>query len=332
MCAAHKYSVRNRTALLTYITSGHTIKITTIHQDGEVAAMAKDYYQTLGVKRDANEAEIKKAFRRLAKQYHPDANRHDPNAEARFKEVNEAYEVLSDKEKRAMYDRFGTVNPQEVGGYGTYTGYSTGGFPGTQHVDFGGDFGDIFDTIFGSRGRSASGTWARPIRGNDIEYVVKITLREAYSGTNRTVMRGDRRVNVAIPAGADTGTKVRLEGEGEPGIGGGPPGNLYLIIQVEDDPQFKREGDDLHVDVHIDMFTAMLGGEIEVPTLGRPVRLKIPPGTQSGRKFRLSGKGMPVLRASGKYGDLYVRVAITVPTHLTPEQRRMVEALKATFS
>ncbi|PJF27958.1 MAG: molecular chaperone DnaJ [Phototrophicales bacterium] len=295
--------------------------------------MAKDYYQTLGVRRDASDAEIKKAFRRLAKQHHPDANRNDPNAEARFKELNEAYEVLSDKEKRAMYDRFGTVNPQEVGGYSTYAGSpGAGGFPGTQNVDFGGDFSDIFDSIFGSRGRSASGAWARPIRGNDIEYTVNITLREAYTGTNRTVMRGDRRVNVVIPAGADTGTKVRLEGEGEPGIGGGPAGNLYLIIHVEDDPQFKRDGDDLHVDVNIDMFTAMLGGEVEVPTLGRPVRLKIPPGTQSGRKFRLSGKGMPVLRSSGKYGDLYIRVAITVPTHLTPEQKRIVEALKATFS
>lgn len=296
--------------------------------------MAKNYYQTLGVKRDANETEIKKAFRKLAKQHHPDANRNDPNAEARFKEINEAYEVLSDKEKRAMYDRFGTVNPQEVGGYTAYAGSSgAGGFPGTQNVDYGGDLGDIFDAIFGNRGRgAASGTWARPMRGNDIEYTVNISLREAYTGTNRTIMRGDRRVNVVIPAGAATGTKVRLEGEGEPGIGGGQPGDLYLIIQVEDDKQFRREGDDLYVDVNIDMFTALLGGEVEVPTLGRPVRLRIPPGTQSGRKFRLSGKGMPVMRATDKFGDLYVRVAITVPTQLTAEQKRMVEALKATFS
>jgi curved DNA-binding protein len=295
--------------------------------------MAKDYYQTLGVRRDATDAEIKKAFRRLAKQYHPDANRNDPNAEARFKEVNEAYEVLSDKEKRAMYDRFGTVNPQEVGGYSTYTGSYSSGFPGAHKVEFSGDFDDIFETFFGGRARgTASGAWGRPMRGSDIEYKVNISLREAYTGTNRTVMRGDRRVNVAIPAGAATGTKIRLEGEGEPGFGGGQPGSLYLIIHVEDDPQFKREGDDLYVDVNVDMFTALLGGEVEVPTLGRPVRLKIPAGTQSGRKFRLSGKGMPVMRSPGKYGDLYVRVAITVPTHLTPEQRRMVEALKATFS
>jgi curved DNA-binding protein len=296
--------------------------------------MAKDYYQTLGVRRDATDAEIKKAFRRLAKQHHPDANRNDPNAEARFKEVNEAYEVLSDKEKRAMYDRFGTVNPQEVGGYSTYTGsYSASGFPGTQNVDFGSDFDDIFNAFFSSRGRGASsGAWSRPMRGSDIEYTVNISLREAYTGTNRTVMRGDRRVNVAIPAGAATGTKIRLEGEGEPGFGGGQPGSLYLIIHVEDNPQFKRQGDDLYVDVNIDMFTALLGGEVEVPTLGRSVRLKIPAGTQSGRKFRLSGKGMPVMRSPGKYGDLYVRVAITVPTHLTPEQKRMIEALKATFS
>lgn len=303
--------------------------------------MAKDYYKTLGVKRDASDAELKKAFRKLAKQHHPDANRNDPKAEERFKEINEAYEVLSDKEKRAMYDRFGTVNPQEIGtnGYGNFGGYTTtrGGSVGGQQVDFG-DLGDFFTSIFGGRGAGSGANTAgsspfyRPTRGQDIEQPVSITLQEAFNGTSRTVMRGDRRVNVVIPAGAATGTKVRLEGEGEYGVGGGQNGDLYLVIQVEPDPLFERKGDDLFVDLKIDMFTALLGGEVQVPTLRRPVKLKIPAGTQNGRKFRLSGKGMPLLRKHDQHGDLYARVQITIPdAPLTPEQRELVEKLKASM-
>ncbi len=296
--------------------------------------MPKDYYDILGVKRDASEKDIKQAFRRLAKKYHPDANRDDPNAEARFKEINEAYEVLSDKEKRSTYDRFGTVNPQQAwgnaaGGQGPFT-YST------SNVDMG-DLSDLFSSIFGGRSRTGTrgadpfGGFSTRSDGSDIEQEVAISLREAYEGTTRLITKGDRTVRVNIPAGATNGTRVRLAGEGEPGYNGGRPGDLYLIVRVEPDPQFQRDGDDLTVDVKVDMFTAMLGGEAEVPTFGRPLKLKIPAGTQSGRKFRLSGKGMPALRQKDKHGDLYARIVITVPERLTDEQRELVERLRATF-
>ncbi|NWG15486.1 MAG: DnaJ domain-containing protein [Chloroflexi bacterium] len=296
--------------------------------------MAKDYYQLLGVKRDASEKDIKTAFRRLAKKHHPDANPNDPNAEARFKEINEAYEVLSDPEKRARYDRFGTANPQFdpnfAGQSYTYTNVDIGDSP----------FADILDSLFGGfgragRARGASGGvrgspfgGAVSMDGEDIRHNVTISLKEAYTGTSRLITKGDRTVKVNIPAGASTGTKVRLSGEGMPGAGGGRPGDLYLIVEVAPDAQFERKGDDLYVDVKVDMFAALLGGEVEVPTLERPVKLRIPPGTQSGRRFRLSGKGMPVLRHKDQFGDLYARVLVTVPEHLNAEQKALVERLR----
>ena len=299
--------------------------------------MAKDYYKTLGVSRSANEKEIKQAFRKLAKKHHPDANPNDPSAEARFKELNEAYEVLGDKEKRQMYDQFGTTNPQQA--WGGAGGARPGGSPftyTTTNTDFG-DLGDIFGSLFGrQRGRSSNANanpfgGAASIKGQDIEQRVNITLQEAYGGTTRLITKGDRTVRVSIPAGAKTGTKVRLAGEGEPSFNGGQPGDLYLIVEVEPDARFERDGDDLITDVKVDLFAALLGGEAEVPTLGRAITLKIPAGTQSGRKFRLGGKGMPVLGQKDKHGDLYARVLVTVPEHLSDAQRELVEQLRATF-
>lgn len=295
--------------------------------------MAKDYYQTLGVKRGASDKEIKQAFRKLAKKYHPDANPDNPNAEARFKEINEAYEVLSDKEKRATYDRFGTVNPQQAWSQNPQQGNP---FGSAQSVDFG-DLGDLFGSLFGGRGRTQTRGSGSPfgsaaaMRGQDIEQKVNITLSEAYTGATRLITKGSRTVRVSIPAGAKTGTKVRLAGEGEASMGGGRPGDLYLVIEVEPDSRFERDGDNLTTEVKIDLFTALLGGEVEVPTLGRSIKLKIPAGAQSGRRFRLSGKGMPLLNQTDRYGDLFARLLITVPERLTDEQRRLVEQLKATF-
>ena len=294
--------------------------------------MAKDYYKTLGVNRSASDKEIKQAFRKLAKKHHPDANPNNPSAEARFKEINEAYEVLSDKEKRSTYDRFGTVNPQQMPWGANQTGGSGSPYTyTTTNVDFG-DLGDIFGSLFGRRGdRSSGGSpfgGARSVRGQDIEQRVNISLQEAYSGTTRLITKGERTVRVNIPAGAKTGTKVRLAGEGE---AGSPPGDLYLVVDVAPDGTFERDGDNLTVDAKVDMFTALLGGEAEVATLGRPVKLKIPAGTQSGRKFRLSGKGMPVLNQKEHYGDLYARILVTVPENLSAEQRALVEQLKSTF-
>lgn len=298
----------------------------------------KDYYKTLGVNRNATEKEIKSAFRKLAKKYHPDANKNDPNAEAKFKEINEAYEVLSDKEKRAMYDRFGTVNPNA--GFAGQPGTSGRTYTyTTTDVEDLGDFSSIFDTLFGGfgrRGGASTGGRGSPfsmaIDGEDITQPLTITLQEAYDGAVRLITKGDRTVRVNIPRGATNGTKVRLAGEGYPGSNGGRPGDLYLVIEVEPHPVFTREGDDLSVEVKVDMFTALLGGEVEVPTLSRPVRLKIPAGTQSGRRFRIPGKGMPKLRHPDQYGDLYARVLVTIPETLTAEQRQAVEALRKLFT
>ncbi|MFW5748318.1 MAG: DnaJ C-terminal domain-containing protein [Chloroflexota bacterium] len=309
--------------------------------------MARDYYKVLGVAKDASDKDIKKAFRRLAKQYHPDANPNDPQAETRFKEVNEAYETLSDSEKRKLYDRFGPdyaryqaagVSPEDFARYGG-AGAGPGGRTYTN-VDFdfagggaaGSPFEDIFESIFGGFSRTRrGGEEAVSPRGRDLTREVVITLREAYEGTVRYITRGDRRVKVSIPAGADTGTKVRLAGEGEPGVMGGEPGDLYLVVKVEDDGPFRRDGDDLHVDINVDAFTAMLGGEVRVPTMVREVKLKVPPGTQSGQKLRLGGKGMPKLRQKGQHGDLFAQVQISVPRDLTPSQRKLVEQLKNSF-
>ncbi|GAB4515812.1 MAG: J domain-containing protein [Anaerolineae bacterium] len=295
--------------------------------------MAKDYYKTLGVSKDASDKDIKKAFRKLAKQYHPDTNPNNPQAEAKFKEINEAYEVLGDDEKRAQYDRFGPdfaryQQAQANGaGFGGFGGTGTGGY--YQEVDLNDTpFGDLFESIFGGFGRGTTGgARTQPQRpGRDLEHTVSITLQEAYEGTSRQIAKGDRRINVNIPAGATNGTKVRLAGEGEVGPAGA--GDLYLIVAVEPDPRYEREGDDLTTEVQVDMFTALLGGEVQVPTLGRPVKLRIPAGTQSGQRFRLSGKGMPRLRAKGEFGDLYARMMVAVPKNLTDEQRRLAEELR----
>ena len=295
--------------------------------------MAKDYYQTLGVNKSATDKDIKKAYRRLAKQHHPDTNPNDPNAEAKFKEINEAYDTLSDPEKRKQYDMFG-ADYARYQGFQQQPGGGTGGF--NTNVDFGDSgFADIFDSIFGGiggfGGRRGTRT-VRPTRGSDVEHNVTISLREAYEGTTRYITKGGRRIKVNIPSGAMTGTKVRLTGEGESSINGGSAGDLYLVVEVEADKQFERDGDDLLTEVEVDMFTAVLGGEIAIPTLTRPVKMRIPAGTQSGQKFRVSGKGMPKLRNKDAYGDLYARVLITVPKNLTPEQRDLIQRLKQTFN
>lgn len=290
--------------------------------------MAKDYYRILGVDKSANEKDIKKAFRRLAKEYHPDANP-NPSAEAKFKEINEAYETLSNPEKRKLYDQFGsdyaTMGNAGAGGYKTQA----------QEVRFDDSaFQDIFDSLFGGFGRgnrqnpnSKAGGFQK-MRGQDITEEVTITLREAYEGAVRYVESVSRKAKVNIPAGAKDGTKVRVKGEGEAGRMGGEAGDLYLVVKVEPDKQFMRDGDNLIVDVPCDMFTAMLGGEVEVPTMARPVRIKVPAGTQSGQKLRVVGKGMPKLQQANEFGDLFAKIMITVPKNLNDTQRRLAEQLK----
>jgi curved DNA-binding protein len=309
----------------------------------------KDYYQVLGVDRNATEKEIKRAFRRLARQHHPDVNPGDPQAEERFKEINEAYEVLSDAEKRGKYDQLGAdwQRWQRMGGKpGDYDWgrWTTGAPGGGVHVRygtpedledlFGGDspFSDFFSQIFGGMGGGFdTGGFqyqVRPQRGRDYEQPVEISLQEAYHGTSRVLQKDGQRLEVKIPAGAKTGIRVRMSGEGGAGAAGGPAGDLYLAVKVLPDPRFERKGDDLHTTVAVDLYTMVLGGEVAVPTMTGDVVLTIPAGTQSGRAFRLRGKGMPRLRESDQRGDLYAKVEVRLPTHLTPRQRELFEELQ----
>ncbi|NOX63621.1 MAG: DnaJ domain-containing protein [Chloroflexi bacterium] len=316
----------------------------------------KDYYKILGVPKNADEKTIKQAYRKLARTLHPDVNPGDPEAERKFKEVNEAYTVLSDPEKRKMYDRFGAqweqyqragMSPDAAGAgagpSGAYTrtitpeefeeifGRGFGGFYTSPDMGgVGGDFSEFFDALFGGGFGARRAQRARqPRRGRNIEANVEISLEEAFRGATRLFQKDDgQRIEVKIPRGADTGSRVRVSGQGAPGVNGGPPGDLYLNITVRPHPIFRREGDNLRVKIPVDLYTAILGGEVQVPTLERPVMLKIPAGTQNGRVFRLRGLGMPNLRNPDKRGDLLAEVEVKLPTKLTPEQRRLFEQLR----
>jgi len=307
----------------------------------------KDYYETLGVERNASEDEIKRVYRKLARQLHPDVNPDDKAAEARFKDINEAYQVLGDPEKRSKYDQLGANWQQwqragrDPGGFDWSQWFSQGGAPGGVRVDFGDlndilgggstNFSDFFNTLFGGAmpGGGRSRSPRRPARGQDLQQAIEISLKEAFRGTTRTLERDGQRLQAKIPPGAKTGTKIRLAGQGSPGIGmGGASGDLYLIISVRPHRQFKREGDDLYMEMPISLFTAVLGGETVVETLDGNVELKIPAGTQSEQTFRLRGKGMPKLREKGN-GDLYVKVLPEIPKKLSKQEKQLFQELDA---
>lgn len=298
----------------------------------------KDYYDALGVSRDADQKAIKRAYRKLARQYHPDVNPGDKKAEERFKDINEAYEVLGDEEKRKQYDRLGSQYQQwqQMGGQGNVPWddlfRQAGGGTNAQYEFSGGDsFFDILNAFFGG-GMGGTRTQTRTrqpmsTRGRDIEQPVKITLQEAYHGTRRDFNRSGRRLSVSIPPGARTGSRVRVSGKGESGYNGGPPGDLYLVVTLQDDPTYERDGDNLVREWPLDLYTAVLGGEVEVPTLGGNVRLKVPSGTQSGQKFRLTGRGMPRLGKPQEHGDLFVRMLVQVPKDLDEDEIALFEQL-----
>ena len=359
-------------------------------------ASSKDYYDVLGVNKNATEDDIKRAYRKLARKYHPDLNKDNPKAaEEKFKEVNEAYHVLSDADKRAQYDQLGhdafTQAASGGAGAGGFGGFGQGGFGGFGgQGGFGGfDMGDIFDMFTGGSRRRSNG----PEQGADLRYDMEITLREAATGVKKkfTVTKNDtcdhchgsgaesgssvetcpdchgtgqqrvvrngpfgqmvniitcqhcqgtgkiiknkcnkchgtgtvrkqKTIEVNVPAGADTGVRMRVSGEGEPGKRGGPKGDLYVYIYVKDDPDFERDGDDLYRTVDISFPTAALGSTIKVKTLDKEVELKVPAGTQSGTRFRIAGEGMPHLQSSHK-GNLYVEVRVVVPKRLKEEQK-----------
>jgi len=310
----------------------------------------KDYYQVLGVAKNASEKEIKQAFRKLARKHHPDVNPGDLGAEQKFKEINEAHEVLSDPEKRRKYDQLGADWKQ----YERYArGPSPSGFGGFR-VDFegpgggGGGFSDFFKTFFGGgidledlfgqgrggefrsarRERSARGFGATSEAGRDVSAVVEVSLEEAHQGTTRRLsLEGSpESFEVRIPAGVKEGSKVRVTGKGEKSLGGGA-GDLYLEVKIKPHPLYRREGDDLYVDVPVTFAEAALGAEIEVPTLSGRARIRVPAGSQTGRLMRLKGKGMPRLKG-GEFGDLFAKLVVVVPRELQPRELELVKELQ----
>lgn len=319
--------------------------------------MAKSFYEVLGVSRSASDKDIRQAYRRLARKYHPDVNPNDQDAERRFKEVSAAYEVLSDPDKRRKYDKYGDrwqyadqIEEQERQAQqaGRSFDFDVSGF---------GDFGSIFDNIF-RRGGAPGGGRRASRRGQDVDTTIEVSLEEAFHGTTRTIqlhsaepcptcdgsgqvagavchtcsgagqVTRPRRLEVKVPRGVKTGSRVRVTGEGRPGTGGGPSGDLFLVVTVLPHSRFERKGDDLYTTVTVPLVDAVLGGEVEVRTLDGKVALKIPELTQNGRQFRLSGKGMPVLGAQGKRGDMFARVNVQLPERLTQQQRRLFEQLR----
>jgi curved DNA-binding protein len=292
----------------------------------------KDYYKILGVSRNASADEIKGAYRKLAMQYHPDRNPGDKQAEERFKEMNEAYQVLSDPQKRARYDQLGESYSQwqQQGTPGNFNwGQWTTNQTGAQEVNFDDLFGDstfsdFFRSIFGGMGagQSMRGRGGRAVQ--TVQQPVSISLKEAYSGTTRTLQTGNRRVEVKLPAGARTGTRIRVPGSGPAGADGNAT-DLYLVLDVADDPAFERDGNDLHTLVTIDVFKALLGGEVEVRTLAGKVLLTIPAGTQPDQVFRVAGRGMPLLKDPANKGDLYVLVKVQIPKGLNARQKSLLE-------
>ncbi|MEL6588121.1 MAG: molecular chaperone DnaJ [Pseudomonadota bacterium] len=347
----------------------------------------RDYYETLGIAKGAGADEIKKAYRRKAKELHPDRNADNPNAEAQFKEANEAYDVLKDADKKAAYDRYGHAAFE--GGMGGRPGGGMGGGQG----DFASAFSDIFDDLFGGQMGGRGGGRNRATRGSDLRYNLRVTLEEAYAGLTKTInvptsvsctacngtgaeggsepqtcptcsgmgkvraqqgfftvertcptcngtgqiiqnpckvcggvgrVEKDRALSVNIPAGVETGTRIRLSGEGEAGMRGGPSGDLYIFIEVAKHGIFERDGTDLFCRVPVSMTSAALGGDIEVPTIdGGRARVKIPGGSQSGRQMRLRAKGMPALRGGGT-GDMFIEMAVETPVNLTSRQKELL--------
>lgn len=303
----------------------------------------KDYYEILGIGRNASEDEIKKAYRKLALKYHPDRNQGDKAAEEKFKVINEAYQVLSDAKKRAHFDQLGSAYSQwQQGGAPdgfNWDQWSMGGTPqGNVQVDFGdifggaGGFSDFFSSIFGgtqAAARTGTGGRSRVRHSNQpqaYEQEMTVSLHEVYSGSTRRVDLNGRGLEVKIPPGARSGTKIRMKGVGPVGVGG-KPSDVYLVVKVAPDPRFKRKGNNLYTNVKTDLYTAVLGGDVTVPTLGKNVVLAIPAGTQLGQSFRVSSRGMPYLKDAKKKGDLYVKLKVTLPKKLSSEEKALFEQL-----
>jgi len=302
----------------------------------------KDYYQTLGVEKTATSDQIKKAYRKLARQYHPDVNPNNPDAERKFKEVNEANEVLSDSEKRTKYDQLGAdwQRYQQAGaGAQPGGGYGGGGFDWSQYAQGGGgaeqafggtDFSDFFSNLFGGMGGgSRPGGTPRAGAGQDYQAELTLTLEEAYQGGPRTLTVNGKNLRLTIKPGVEDGQTIRLRNQGGPGRNGGPSGSLYITFRVQPDPRYSRNGADLTQEVPVSIYKALLGGEQVVDTLSGSVKIKIKPETQNDTRLRLRSKGFPVYDQPGQFGDLYLRLTLALPQQLSEQEKELWGQLAA---
>ncbi|MDB5222252.1 MAG: molecular chaperone DnaJ [Chitinophagaceae bacterium] len=294
-----------------------------------------DYYKVLGVNKNATTDEIKSAYRKLARKHHPDLNPNDKEAHKKFQQINEANEVLSDPEKRKKYDQYGKdwkhadefeKQKQSRGQYANQGGQTFSGGFGED------DFSDFFSSMFGGGGESRGRSRQTKFRGQDYNAELQLNLTDAYKTHQQTITINDKNVRITIPAGIENGQQIRLKGYGAPGVNGGPNGDLYITFNITNNTQFKRMGNDLYTTVEIDLYTAVLGGEVTVDTLSGKVKLKVKPETQNGTKIRLKGKGFPVYKKEGEFGDLFITFSVKIPTHLTEKQKELFKELAKTAS
>jgi curved DNA-binding protein len=312
-----------------------------------------DYYKVLGLEKSASQDDIKKTYRKLARKYHPDLNPNDKEANKKFQQINEANEVLSDPEKRKKYDQYGKdwehadafeqARRQGGGGRpgqgrpsgGRSSGGEDAGWDGSDFFSGAGDgrFSDFFESLFGGGGgggssRSGGGSQAR-FRGSDYQAELHLSLEDAHATHKRIITINGKDVRITVPAGVENGQVIKLKGYGSPGVNGGPNGDLFLTFVIADHSRFKRVGNDLQATIHLDLYTAVLGGEVTVDTMDGKVKLKIKPETQSGGKTRLKGKGFPVYKKEGEKGDLFLTFEVDIPTGLSAEQKDLFRQLEA---
>jgi curved DNA-binding protein len=295
-----------------------------------------DYYKTLGLSKTATADDVKKAYRKLARKYHPDLNPNDESAHRKFQEINEANEVLSDPEKRKKYDEYGEnwkqadqfeqARQQQGGGFGggggSYSSQDFGGFG-----DFGsGGYSDFFENLFGGSGRKSGRTSS--FKGQDYRGEVHLTFLQAAQTHQQTIEVNDKKLRITVPSGIAHEQQIKLKGPGGAGANGAPAGDLYLTFIIQPDPVFKRSGNDLYMDANVDLYTAVLGGELMINTLGGQVKMKVNPGTQSGSKARLKGKGFPIYKKDGEFGDLIVTYQVQIPVNLTEKQKQLFKEIQ----
>ncbi len=297
-----------------------------------------DYYKILGISKTATDDDIKKAYRKLARKLHPDLNPKDKEAGKKFQQINEANEVLSDPEKRKKYDQYGekygenwekAEEFEKARSSGAYSGERRTGSTSNPFSDFGGEaefgdgqYSDFFEQMFGSGGRRNA-----KFRGQDYQAELRLSLRDAAKTHSQTLTVNQKNIRITIPAGVEDGQVIKLKDHGAPGSNGGPNGDLYITFKIEPDAVFKRSGNDLYVSLDLDLYTAVLGGEVLVDTLDGQIKLKVKPETQNGTKARLKGKGFPVYKKEGTYGDLFVTYNILIPQNLTPRQKELFAEL-----